>query len=325
MSTDEYITQFIKSIKKEKGISIINWAPKSNVYPAYVLLNGDKGILGYIDFCVINLSDDDLLDSIERDSVTLLNQIRIADSQLDRPIFFVYLIKAKSKEIVLFETNEQIKDRWLINGLNSSIYNPIKMCIRDRIGAEIVEYCLKEEKKVEEDILGILTEDIDMIFLCNPKDVYKRQEEGEASTSEATPDEMNESKSEVNITDMEPLSEDDFILTLVQYVGRVDPEMIMNFGEGDATKNGSAILAREYQREIFGKDMTWVANYDSKGCVEDFEVKLPDTDADKWAEAINKEVSEDEFVEGTTEWTVNNGKIVLEEKSGALTIKITAQ
>jgi threonine-phosphate decarboxylase len=37
-----------------------------------------------------------------------------------------------------------------------------------QIGAEIVEYCLKEEKKVEEDILGILTEDIDMIFLCNP-------------------------------------------------------------------------------------------------------------------------------------------------------------
>jgi hypothetical protein len=182
----------------------------------------------------------------------------------------------------------------------------------------------KEEGKGDD---NAITADAPIADTDDSEDVKKGSpaEEGEASTSEATPDEMNESKSEVNITDMEPLSEDDFILTLVQYVGRVDPEMIMNFGEGDATKNGSAILAREYQREIFGKDMTWVANYDSKGCVEDFEVKLPDTDADKWAEAINKEVSEDEFVEGTTEWTVNNGKIVLEEKSGALTIKITAQ
>lgn len=125
MSTDECITSFIKNIKKEKKISIINWTPKNKNYPAYILLSGDKGILGYIDFCAINLSNNDLLDSISRDSITLLNQIKIADSQLDRPIFFVYLIKITNREIVLFETNEQIKDRWLTNGLNSKIYHPI--------------------------------------------------------------------------------------------------------------------------------------------------------------------------------------------------------
>lgn len=71
----------------ENNISLINWEPKNKNYPEYLLLSGDKGILAYVDFYVIKLLDDDLSKSLERDSFTLLNQIRIADSQLDRPIF----------------------------------------------------------------------------------------------------------------------------------------------------------------------------------------------------------------------------------------------
>ena len=122
---DNCILQFIKKIKMENNISLINWEPKNKNYPEYLLLSGDKGILAYVDFYVIKLLDDDLSKSLETDSFTLLNQILIADTQLDRPIFFVYIIETKNKKHVLFETNEQIKDRWLADGLHSPVYTPI--------------------------------------------------------------------------------------------------------------------------------------------------------------------------------------------------------
>ena len=122
---DDCISQFIKDIKRENNISLINWKPKYRTYPKYLLLSGDKGILAYVDFYVIKLADNDLSKSIERDSISLINQIRIADSQLDRPIFFVYLIETRNEKFVLFETNEQIKDRWLTDGLNSLVYKPV--------------------------------------------------------------------------------------------------------------------------------------------------------------------------------------------------------
>lgn len=124
-SIDDCILQFIKKIKTENNISLINWKPKNKNYPEYLLLSGDKGILAYVDFCVVKLLDNDLSKSIERNSLILLDQIRIADSQLDRPIFFVYIIENKNKKFVLFETNEQIKDRWFANGLHSQVYTPV--------------------------------------------------------------------------------------------------------------------------------------------------------------------------------------------------------
>lgn len=124
-SEDEIFEQFLMFVKKKMKFSIINWKPTHKEYPSYMFLSGDKGILAYVDFKYIE-SDEAFSDTeLACDSKVLLETLRSADSQLDRPVFFVYMLNCRDKQGIYFETNEQIKDRWFKNSYSSEYYVPI--------------------------------------------------------------------------------------------------------------------------------------------------------------------------------------------------------
>ena len=124
-SKEEVLEQFLLFIKRKLKFSIVKWEPSHKEYPSYMFLSGDKGILAYVDFKYIE-SEEKLSDTnLVCDSRMLLKTIRSADSQLDRPVFFVYIVNCKDKQGVFFETNEQIKDRWLNNFYPYKWYAPV--------------------------------------------------------------------------------------------------------------------------------------------------------------------------------------------------------
>lgn len=123
-SQDEILRQFLMFIKKKMKFSIVDWKPTHKEYPSYMFLSGDKGILAYVDFKYVE-SDEPFSDSdLACDSKMLLKTLCSADSQLDRPVFFVYILNYRDKQGIYFETNEQIKDRWFKSSYSSKYYIP---------------------------------------------------------------------------------------------------------------------------------------------------------------------------------------------------------
>ena len=124
-SEDDILEQFIIFIKKKMKFSIINWVPTRKEYPSHIFLSGDKGILAYVDFKYVESNENFSDLSLACDSKTLLETLRSADSQLDRPVFFVYILNYRDKQGIFFETNEQIKDRWFKSSCSSVHYIPV--------------------------------------------------------------------------------------------------------------------------------------------------------------------------------------------------------
>ncbi len=124
-SKDEILEQFLIFIKKKMKFSIVYWEPTHKEYPSHMFLNVDKGILAYIDFKYVE-SDEPFSDlGLACDTKMLLKTLRSADSQLDRPVFFVYILNYRDKQGIYFETNEQIKDRWFKKSYSSDYYIPV--------------------------------------------------------------------------------------------------------------------------------------------------------------------------------------------------------
>lgn len=124
-SKDEILEQFLMFIKKKMKFSIVDWEPTHKEYPSHMFLSGDKGILAYVDFRYIESRESFSESELARDSKLLLETLRSADSQLDRPVFFVYMLNYRDKQGIYFETNEQIKDRWFKSSCSSKHYIPV--------------------------------------------------------------------------------------------------------------------------------------------------------------------------------------------------------
>ena len=124
-SEDEVLEQFLMFIKRKMRFSIVNWEPTHKEYPSHMFLSGDKGILAYIDFKYVESKESFSDSELACDSKLLLETLRSADSQLDRPVFFVYMLNCRDKQGIYFETNEQIKDRWFKNACSSEYYIPV--------------------------------------------------------------------------------------------------------------------------------------------------------------------------------------------------------
>lgn len=124
-SKDEILEQFIIFIKKKMKFSIVDWKPTHRAYPSHMFLSGDKGILAYVDFKYVESKEPFSNSGLARDSKLLLETLRSADSQLDRPVFFVYMLNYRDKQGIYFETNEQIKDRWFNGFCSSEYYIPV--------------------------------------------------------------------------------------------------------------------------------------------------------------------------------------------------------
>ena len=102
-------TNFVDTIYKRYKLKIEKWEPNKLSYPDYMFLGGDRGILAYIY----------LLDDEKTPINEIIKKISLADSELDRPVFFIY--KYHDLNCLYFETNEQIKDI-LFNGYSGSYY-----------------------------------------------------------------------------------------------------------------------------------------------------------------------------------------------------------
>lgn len=122
---DEIFEQFLAFIKKKMKFSVVKWESAHKEYPSHMFLGGDKGILAYVDFKYVESKEPFSDSALACDSKRLLETLRSADSQLDRPVFFVYMINCRDKQGIYFETNEQIKDRWFRNSFSSEYYVPI--------------------------------------------------------------------------------------------------------------------------------------------------------------------------------------------------------
>lgn len=124
-SKDEILEQFLMFIKKKMKFSIVDWEPTHKEYPSHMFLSGDKGILAYVDFKYAESKEPFSDSELACDSKLLLETLRSADSQLDRPVFFVYMLNYRDKRGIYFETNEQIKDRWFKSSCSSEYYIPV--------------------------------------------------------------------------------------------------------------------------------------------------------------------------------------------------------
>ena len=124
-SKQEILEQFLMFIKKKMKFSIVNWEPTHKEYPSHMFLSSDKGILAYIDFKYIESKEPFSDATLACDSRRILETLRSADSKLDRPVFFVYMLNCCDKQGIFFETNEQIKDRWFNNPCASEHYIPV--------------------------------------------------------------------------------------------------------------------------------------------------------------------------------------------------------
>lgn len=124
-SKDEILEQFLIFIKKKMKFSIVDWTPTHKAYPSHMFLSGDKGILAYVDFKYVESNESFSDTELACDSKLLLETLRSADSQLDRPVFFVYMLNYRDKQGIYFETNEQIKDRWFKSSCSSEYYIPV--------------------------------------------------------------------------------------------------------------------------------------------------------------------------------------------------------
>lgn len=119
------INCIIHSIKKYYKFNISKWDSPNQYYPEYLLLNTDKGILGYICFSYYGgkqFNSDDLKVPLNE----IIRTVSYAESRLNRPIFFVKILNYKNNVRIIFETSDQIKDR-LFNessSISNDYYNP---------------------------------------------------------------------------------------------------------------------------------------------------------------------------------------------------------
>lgn len=103
----DFAAEMISRVKSECRMNIVEWEPVKSDYPTHILLGPDKGILAYINFIVSDVQGD-ICFRHERDA--LITKLRLAVSDLDRPVFNVCQVTEGEKKAVYFETYEQILD-----------------------------------------------------------------------------------------------------------------------------------------------------------------------------------------------------------------------
>lgn len=101
------ILAFCQVLQKQYNLKIAKWNPNKSIYPEYMFLGGDRGILAYIKF---NVFFDDKKSYFYNlaDTVELVSKV---ESELDRPTFIVNFICRDESRDFFFETTEEIKDR----------------------------------------------------------------------------------------------------------------------------------------------------------------------------------------------------------------------
>lgn len=102
-----FAEEMISLVKTDCRMNIVKWEPVKKDYPTHILLSSDKGILAYLNFIVSDGQDEGCF---RHEKDVLLTKLRLAVSDLDRPVFNVYQVAEENKKAVYFETYEQIRD-----------------------------------------------------------------------------------------------------------------------------------------------------------------------------------------------------------------------
>lgn len=102
-------------IKKNDRLNIMRWEPNNELYPRYMLLGTDRGILAYLAFfhhISSNAVSDDVISKygICHELSGLKARLALVDSDLDRPVFYVHLMEYPNLQGIYFETTEMIKN-----------------------------------------------------------------------------------------------------------------------------------------------------------------------------------------------------------------------
>lgn len=125
LTESDVISSLLSVFRSKYKCNIVSWDPTNPAYPTYMFLGGDRGILAYVQFNYVFSNDCFTPDLLRMNSISVMQTIAKADSHLDRPVFFIHLINTADKTALLFETNEQIKDRWHQTNFSSDTYIPV--------------------------------------------------------------------------------------------------------------------------------------------------------------------------------------------------------
>ncbi len=124
-SKEDVTAAFINVCRTKYKKNIVSWTPPDPTYPDYMLLAGDRGILAYIRFLYFSSQTAFNTKKLALPTFPLLQTVTKAESQLDRPVFFVWVINFPDKSEIRFETDEQIRDRWMRSDFSDPVYSPV--------------------------------------------------------------------------------------------------------------------------------------------------------------------------------------------------------
>ncbi len=121
----DVVCAVISFLRSRYRFNVVEWQPDSPAYPKYMFLGGDRGILAYVQFNYVMSEQTLSPELLSMSAEALTDTVAKAYSCLDRPVFFVHIINTADTKAVLFETDEQIRDRCFRKGVHSSVYCPV--------------------------------------------------------------------------------------------------------------------------------------------------------------------------------------------------------
>jgi len=109
-------------LHKYHKILIVSAAYEDRLYPELLILDRTRNIFGYICIQQYPSDNDDSISRMEFDNITR-KRIQICYSELDRPVFFLYVFTEKNNSGIHFLTSEQIQDI-LLEKIENNEYTP---------------------------------------------------------------------------------------------------------------------------------------------------------------------------------------------------------
>ena len=102
-SKEDVTAAFVNVCRTKYKKNIVSWTPPDPTYPDYMLLAGDRGILAYIRFLYFSSQTAFDTKKLALPTFPLLQTVTKAESQLDRPVFFVWVINFPDKSEIRFK------------------------------------------------------------------------------------------------------------------------------------------------------------------------------------------------------------------------------
>lgn len=107
---DGLFADTIHFIKQRYKYTLIPWKPFKPAYPHYMFLGSDRGILAYVELFYHAGGTAHNVAGFAHELKSLIRSVSLADSELDRPVFYLHIWDSDEHRTLYFETSEQIKN-----------------------------------------------------------------------------------------------------------------------------------------------------------------------------------------------------------------------